>query len=447
MNRWQQMYEQKLTVPEEAIKNFVKDGDKVISPLGNGLPPGLISTLARKIKEDELKDILYIDALNVRCFDIIAPDIQGKLTGGTSYVTPVNRWAVNSGITDFVPMRFSDSSRLIVEENVSLQGRQTKYHKINISMHCVSPMDEHGFFSTGTNPDHSYAVATQKYPHKILVEVNENMPRTYGNNHLHISQVDAVVENNLPLFCLPNIPVTKEDEAIARSITDHIPDGSCIQLGIGGIPNAVAKFLGDKKDLSVHSEMLCDSYVDLYYQGVITSRRKTYMPDKWVATFVFGSQQLYDFIDENPLIYMCGTELVNNPAVASLNDQLMSINTTVEVDLSGQCASESIAYRQYTGIGGQLDFVRASAMSKGGKAFICTYSTYTDKEGNLKSKIVPTLKNIMSVSRADVQYIVTEYGIAYLKNSSINMRIKKLIAIAHPDFRDWLKFEARKLTI
>ncbi|HPF44198.1 MAG TPA: acetyl-CoA hydrolase/transferase C-terminal domain-containing protein [Syntrophomonadaceae bacterium] len=447
MNRWQEMYKQKLMNPDDVIENFIVDGDKVISPLGNGLPPGLISALAKKIKADELKDILYIDALNVRCFDIIAPDIQSKLIGGTSYVTPLNRWAINSGITDFVPMRFSDSSRLIVEEDVSLYGRQTEYHKINVSMHCVSPMDEHGFFSTGTDPDHSYAVATQKYPHKLFVEVNEHMPRTYGNNHVHISQVDAVVENHVPLFALPEIPISQEDEAIGRYIAEYIPDGSCIQLGIGGIPNAVAKFLGDKKDLSVHSEMLCDSYRDLYYQGVITSRGKTYMPDKWVATFVFGSQKLYDFIDENPLIYMCGTELVNHPRVACLNDKLMSINTTVEVDLSGQCASESMAYRQYTGIGGQLDFVRASAMSNGGKAFICTYSTYTDKEGKLQSKIVPTLKNIVSVGRADVQYIVTEYGIANLKNSPLQERIKKLINLAHPDFRDWLKFEARKLPV
>lgn len=445
MNRWQEMYKQKLTVPDEAIRKFVRDGDKVISPLGNGLPPALISTLARKIKEDELKDILYIDALNVRCFDIIAPDIQSKLTCGTSYATPVNRWAINQGITDFVPMRFSDSSRLIVEEDVSLYGRQTPYHRINVSMHCVSPMDEHGFFSAGTNPDHSYAAATQKYPHKVLLEVNKYMPRTYGNNHFHISEVDAVVENDLPLFCLPEIPVTKEDEAIAQNIIEHIPDGACIQLGIGGIPNAVARFLVDKKDLSVHSEMLCDSYVDLYEQGVITSRKKTFMPNKWVATFVFGSQRLYDFIDENPLIYMCGTDMVNNPRIASLNDNLMAINTTIEVDLTGQCASESMAYRQYTGLGGQLDFVKASAMSKGGKSFICTYSTYTDKEGNLRSKIVPVLNNVVSVGRADIEYVVTEYGIANLRGCNLSTRMKKLIAIAHPDFREWLKFEARKL--
>jgi acyl-CoA hydrolase len=218
------------------------------------------------------------------------------------------------------------------------------------------------------------------------------MPRSYGNNHLHISQVDAVVENTLPLFCLPDIPVTKEDEAIGRYIVEEIPDRACIQLGIGGIPNAVARFLSDKTDLSVHTEMLCDSLMELYYQGVITSRHKTYMPDKWVGTFVFGSQKLYDFVDENPLIYMCGTELVNNPNVACCNDNLIAINTTLEVDLSGQCASESIAYRQYTGIGGQLDFVHASAMSKGGKSFICTYSTYTDKEGKLHSKIIPALE-------------------------------------------------------
>lgn len=444
MNRWQEMYDQKLTVPQEAVK-LISDGDRVICPLGNGLPPGLLSALAARIKNEEVKDLLYIDALNVRCLDIMAPDVLNKIKGGTSYATPVNRWAINSGVTDFVPIRFSDSKRLIVEEDVSLHGKQTRYQKLNVSMHVVSPMDKHGFFSTGLNPDHAYAVAKQSNPHKLLLEINENMPRTYGNNHIHISEVDAIVENTLPLFCLPDIPFNKEDEAIGQYIVEEIPDGACIQLGIGGTPNAVANFLGDKKDLSVHSEMLCDSLLDLYDKGIITSRKKTYMPGKWVATFVFGSQKLYDFVDENPLIYMCGTEMINVPQIACLNDKLMSINTTLEVDLSGQCASETISYRQYTGIGGQLDFVQASGLSKGGKAFICTYSTYTDKEGKLQSKIVPTLDNIVSVGRKDVQYVVTEYGIAYLKNSSIKSRMKKLIAIAHPDFRDWLKFEAKKL--
>jgi acyl-CoA hydrolase len=306
-------------------------------------------------------------------------------------------------------------------------------------------MDKHGFFSTGINPDYAYGVAKQKQPHKILLEVNEHMPVTYGNNHLHISEVDAVVENTCPLYCLPDIPVNQRDEAIARYIVEQIPDGACIQLGIGGIPNAIGKYLGEKKDLSVHSEMICDSFRDLYLQGVITSGQKTYMQGKWVATFVLGSQALYDFVNKNPMIELWGAEWVNKPGIAALNDNLMSINTALEVDLAGQCASEPIAYRQYTGVAGQSDFVHAAWQSKGGKSFFATYSTYTDKEGKLQSRIVPKINDFVSVGRADVQYIVTEYGIVYLKGRSIKSRIKEIIAIAHPDFRDWLTFEAQKL--
>jgi acyl-CoA hydrolase len=308
-------------------------------------------------------------------------------------------------------------------------------------------MDKHGFFSTGCNVDWGWETAKTANPRHIVVEVNENMPRTYGHNQLHITEISAIVENHIPLFELPEIPITKEDEIIGHYIADMIDDGSCIQIGIGGMPNAIANFLKDKKDLGVHSEMLTDSMVDLYYAGAITCAKKNFMPYKWIGSFALGTRKLYDFIDNNPLVEMHSTKFVNDPVVIGYNDNLVSVNATFEVDLTGQCASESIGPAQYSGTGGQLDFVQGAWRSKGGKSFLTLYSTYTDKEGNKRSKIVPTITPGMftTVSRTDVQYVVTEYGVAFLKGQNLRTRVKELIRIAHPDFRDWLKFEARRL--
>lgn len=432
MNRWQEMYKQKLTIPEEAVK-LIENGDKIVVPLSNGQPPGLVSALAKRIKTGVLRDATYLDALNVRCPDICAPDVVDKIHYESAYTTFLNRPVINSGVGESNPVRFSDGKRALIERG------------FNVTMYTVSPMDEHGFFSTGLNPDYAYALGKVDYPHKVFLEVNEKMPRTHGNNLYHISEVTAVVENTVPLTCIPSLPITREDEMIGRYIADLIPDGACIQLGIGGVPNAVGKCLEEKKDLSVHSEMVCDSMVDLYYKGVINSRKKNYMPGKWLCTFIFGSQELYDFVNENPMVEAWGAEWINDPRAAGQNDNLMSINTTLEVDLSGQCASESINYRQFTAVGGQLDFVNAALYSKGGKSFIATYSTYVDKEGNRQSKIVPVLNNFITVSRLDVQYVVTEYGVAYLKGKSIKNRVNELINIAHPDFKDWLRSEAKRL--
>jgi acyl-CoA hydrolase len=407
VSNWQEIYKQKLTIADEAIK-LIQNGDRIIVPLANGQPPGLIAALVKQIKSGDFRELIYVDALNVQCPEIHAPETAEKI-------------------------------------NAQLDDRKFKEDSFNVVMFTVSPMDKHGFFSTGINPDYAFAVTRQPQRPKILLEVNEKMPRTYGNNQLHISEITAVIENNSPLYCLPEIPLTKEDEIIAGYITEQVPDGACLQLGSGSIPNTLGKFLSDKKDLSVHTEMLCDSYRELYLEGVITCREKTYMSGKWLASFVLGSQELYDFVDKNPLIELWGAQTIIDPAKASLNDKLISINTALEVDLSGQCALEQAAYRQFTNTACESSFVEASWQSKGGKSFIAAYSTYTDTEGKLQSKIVPALNNFVAVGRADVQYVVTEYGIVFLKGRSINSRAEELINIAHPDFRDWLKFEFKKL--
>ena len=431
LNRWQELYQQRLTTPDGAV-NLIENGESILVGLINSVPPALVSAVARKAQRGELTESTFMDALNMRCADIYSPEVQGKIKYLCGYAGLNRSLLMNSAVIDLQPIRFMDARRNLQQI-------------IDVLMMTVSPMDKNGYFSTGINPDYICGLAKSGNKYKILLEVNEKMPRTFGNNYIHISEADAIVENNLPLLALPKIPISKEDEAIGNYIAEEIPNGACIQLGIGGVPNAVGMALENKKDLSVHSEMICDSMMDLYYKGVITSRKKTYMPGKWMGTFVLGSQELYDFVAENPLIEMWEANIVNDPRIACLNDNLMSINTTLEIDLSGQCSSETIAYRQYSGIGGQADFVAAAWYSNGGKSFIATYSTYTDKSGELKSKIVPTITSFCTINRVDIQYVVTEYGIAYLKDRSMSQRTRELVRLAHPDFRDWLIFEAKRL--
>jgi acyl-CoA hydrolase len=435
MNRWQEQYKQKLCSAEEAAR-LIKSGDTIQAPLSNGQPLAMVNAVAQRVKKGEIEDITYISGVDVRWFDLYSPELVGKVTIDTGFVSPATRYGVGQGIITYTPCRLG--------ETVDMLGR---CRDIDVCSLVVSPMDRHGFFSTGCNVDWGYEPAKTSNPRHVILEVNENMPRTYGNNQLHISEATAIVENHIPLVELPDIPITPEDEAIGRYIADMIDDGSCIQIGIGGMPNAIANFLKEKRDLGVHSEMLTDSMVDLYYEGVINCRKKNFMPHKWIGSFALGSRKLYDFIHENPMVEMHSTRYVNDPYIIGKNDNLISVNATFEVDLSGQCASESIGPVQYSGTGGQLDFVQGAWRSKGGKSFLTLYSTYTDKKGEKHSKIVPSLSNgiFTTVSRTDVQYVVTEYGVAYLKGQNLRTRVKELVRIAHPDFRDWLTSEAKRM--
>jgi len=435
MSKWQEIYKQKLTTSDEAAK-LVRNGDTLLAPLSNGQPLAMVNAMAQRIRNDEIKDITYVSGVDVRWFDLYHPDLMGKVLIDSGFVAIATRHGVGEGLFTYTPCRLGQTVDMI-----------QRCRTVDVACMVVSPMDRHGFFSTGCNVDWGWEAAKVASPREIILEVNENMPRTYGTNQLHISEVSAVIENNIPLFELPPIPITDKDEKIGRFIADMIEDGSCIQIGIGGMPNAIANFLLDRKDLGIHSEMLTDSMVDLYEAGVITCKKKNFMPFKWIGSFALGSRRLYDFIDENPLVEMHSTRFVNDPYVIGKNDKMISVNATVEVDLSGQAASESIGSIQYSGTGGQLDFVQGAWRSKGGKSFLTLYSTYTDKNGELKSKIVPTLSSgiFTTVSRTDIEYVVTEYGVANLKGQNLRTRVKELVAIAHPDFRPMLEWEARKM--
>jgi len=437
-SRWQELYAQKLKTADEAVK-LIPHGVLMATSLTNGQPPALLNALARRMAEGDLREVTYMCSLAVRPTELHNPETIEKINRynqlDAMYAGPIERYFVQQGSYSYIPHRLFDGP--LMTERVGMGA----------AVITVSPMDRHGFFSMGTNPDYLYGFIRHNPGCIILAEVNAHMPRTFGNNYFHISELAAVVENDTPLFTLPDIPFDEKDELIGQFIAERVPDGACLQLGIGSIPNAVAKALMNKKELGIHSEMLCDSMIDLYEAGVITGTRKSLMPRKWVACFVFGSQRLYDFIAENPMVEMHDSEFVNDPYNIGLNENVVSINATLEVDLSGQCASEAIGTRQYSGAGGQMDFVEGAWRSRGGQAFLALYSTYTTKDGEMKSRIAPTLSpgSMITTTRNDVQYIVTEYGIARLKGFDIKRRVKELISIAHPDFRDWLSFEAGKL--
>lgn len=436
--KWKEMYRSKLMSADEAVK-LIPDNIIIASALTNGQPPALIDALARRMMTGDLHGATYMYSLAVRLLEFHKPEVMKKVNEynhvDVMYSGPIERSYIHSGTYSYIPHRLFDGPKM------------TGKVGMGAALITVSSMDRHGFFSTGTNPDYLYGFIQNNPGCLILAEVNENMPRTYGNNQFHISEIAALVENNIPLVALPDIPISDKDELIGQYIAEYVPDGACMQLGIGNIPNAVAKHLENKSDLGIHSEMLCDSMIDLYKKDVITGRRKQFLPRKWVACFAFGSQQLYDFINENPMIEMHNSEFVNDPYNIGLNDNVISINSTLEVDLTGQCASEAMGTRQYSGAGGQMDFIEGAWRSRGGKAFLALYSTYTTKSGELKSRIVPTLSpgSMITTTRNDVQYIVTEYGVANLKGYNLRTRIKELMSIAHPDFRDWLQFEARQL--
>lgn len=438
LNRWQEAYQKKLMTAEDAVK-LIPHNVLLAGALTNGQPPALLNAMAKRMADGDLRGVTYMCSLAVRPLELHNPATIEKInrynTVDVMYSGPIERYYINQGLFSYIPHRLFDGPKMA--GNVGMGA----------AVISVSPMDRHGFFSTGTNPDYLYGFIKHNPGCIILAEVNEHMPRTYGNNHFHITELSAVVENNVELVALPDIPISDKDDRIGQYIAEYVQDGACLQLGIGTIPNAVARHLLDKKELGIHSEMLCDNMLDLYEKGVITGNKKRLLAGKWVACFAFGSQKLYDFINENPLVEMYDSEFVNDPYNIGLNDNVIAINATLEVDLAGQCASEAIGTKQYSGSGGQVDFMEGAWRSKGGKAFLALYSTYTDKSGEVKSRICPTLSpgSMVTTTRNDVQYIVTEYGVADLKGYDVRKRVKDLINIAHPDFRDWLTFEAKKL--
>lgn len=435
------MYESKLTTADEAVK-VVKSGDWVDYGWCVNTPVALDIAMAKRMPE--LTDINFRGGILMWQPEIFKiEDPVNHLTWNSWHMGGIERKAIAQGFSFYAPIRYSELPRY---------NRDSKTPS-NVAMFQVAPMDEHGFFNFGPSASHLAAVCERA--ETIIVEVNENMPRCLGGfeESVHISKVDMIVEGDNPAIASMggSAPATTVDEAVAKYIVNEIPDGACLQLGIGGMPNAVGSMIAqsDLKDLGVHTEMYVDAFVDIAKAGKITGRRKNIDPGRQTYAFAAGTQKLYDYLDNNPECLSAPVDYTNDIRQISALDNFISINNAVDIDLFGQVNAESAGTKQISGAGGQLDFVLGAYLSNGGKSFICMSSTFTQKDGTVKSRITPTLNNgsIVTDTRANVHYFVTEYGIVNLKGLSSWQKAEAIISVAHPDFRDELIAEAEKMHI
>ena len=432
-------YKRKLRTPEEAVK-LVKDGDWVDYSVGIGFPVLLDAALAKR--KDELRDIKIRGSLAMQPIQAVEQDRERRtFTYNSWHCSGYERKLCDEGLCNYIPMIFRN-----------MASYYRRYLTVNVAMISVAPMDSKGFFNFSMVNCTTRAILDAA--DLIILEVNEHMPHVYGGQEdcIHISEVDVVVEGaHKPLAQLPIPPATEIDEKIASLLLPHIPDGATIQLGIGGMPNSVGKLMAesDLKDLGMHTELLSDGFVDLYEAGKLTNSRKTLHRGKGVFGIALGSQRLYDWVGENQGLLSFPMDYVNQPSVMAQMEIMISINNCIAIDLYGQVSSESAGTRHISGTGGQLDFSTGAYDAPGGKGFICMTSSYRDKAGNLKSRILPkfTQGDIITTPRTQAFYIVTEYGIVNLAGRSTWERAELLISLAHPDFRDELIAAADKQKI
>lgn len=438
---YQALYQQKLTTPEEAVK-VVKSGDWVDYGWCHTHPPALDRALAAR--KDELTDVKVRGGVTMWMPEITkADDAAEHFTWNSWHCTGVDRKIIEKGVGFFSPMRYSELPRFYMEN--------TK--PVDVLMIQTTPMDAHGNFNFGMECSHLGAVIRRAKC--IIVEVNENIPWVNGlsSSEVNITDVDFIVEGeNPPLVELSSGgEATDVDRAVAEQVVAHIPNGACLQLGIGSMPNTIGKMIAesDLKELSVHTEMYVDAFVDMSLAGKITGRYKNLDRGRQVFAFAAGSKKLFDYIDHNPFVMAAPVDYTNDVRVIADIDNFISINNCIDIDLFGQVNAESAGLKHISGTGGQLDFAMGAYLSNGGKSFICMASTVTGKDGVKKSRIIPTMSHgsICTDPRSCVQYIVTEYGMANMKGLSVWERAEELIRIAHPDFREELIQEAEKMQI
>jgi len=427
-------YRMKLRAPKEAVK-AVKSGDWVDYITSLGMPSLLDAALAER--RDELTDVKIRGNLLFGPIQCVECDLEQKhFTYHSWHCSAYERKLADRGLCYYIPMIF---------RNVVPYYRH--FLDVNVAMISVAPMDAHGFFNLSTSTGVAKGILDKA--DLVIVEVNDKLPRVHGFDEvIHISEVDMIVEGPhgaLPVLALPE--PKPEDIKIAEHIVRHVKNGSALQLGIGGIPNAVGKLIATSgiKDLGMHTELCCDAYLDLYNAGVLTNRKSSLQRDKGVFGIALGSPDLYDWINNNPSLHACPLEYVNSPEIIGQIDDMISINSCISADLYGQVCAESDGTRHISGTGGQLDYLTGAAMSKGGKAFICMKSTYTNHEGLRKSRIVPTFSgDIVTSPRSQSYFIVTEFGAVNLVGRSTWERAELLISIAHPDYREELIAAAEK---
>ena len=432
---WKTRYKDRIVSANEAVE-AVKSHNRLFLTGNVSVPYKLLGALVERAPE--LENVEICQALTVGAPAYVGPEMEGHLRVNTMFISGNIRSAVQSGRADFTPVLLSEFPLLFKNGHLPL----------DVALIHVSLPDEHGFCSLGVEVG---LTKTASESAKIIIaEVNEQMPRTLGDAFIHVGRLDYIVPVNYPLaeMSMGDGKPSPEIEKMAAYIAEMIPDGATMQMGIGAVPDAVLKYLYDKKDLGVHTELFSDGVIDLVEAGVLTSAAKTLHEGKILAGFILGTKRLYDWVDDNPLIEMRRTEYVNDPFVIAQNEKMVAINSAIEIDLTGQVCADSIGPKLYSGVGGQLDFVYGASRSKGGVPIIALPSDTTTRSGKRFSRIVGMLKQGAGVvtSRNHIRYVVTEYGVADLYGKTIRQRAQALISVAHPDFREDLKKEAQALS-
>ncbi len=434
MMDWKTRYKERIVSAEEAV-GAIESENRVFLTGNVSVPYKLLDALVEKAPT--LKDVEICQALTVGAPAYVGPEMEGHLRVNTMFISGNIRSAVQSGRADFTPVLLSEFPLLF----------KNGYLPLDVALIHVSLPDEHGFCSLGVEVGLTKTAAESA---KIIIaEVNEQMPRTLGDAFIHISRLNYIVPVNYPIpeMAMSDGEPSPAIEKMAAYIAELIPDGATMQMGIGAVPDAVLKYLYDKKDLGVHTELFSDGVIDLVEAGVLTNAAKTLHQGKILAGFILGSKRLYDWVDDNPMIEMRRTEYVNDPFVIAKNDKMVAINSAIEVDLTGQICADSIGPKLYSGVGGQLDFIYGASRSKGGVPIIALPSDTVTRSGKRFSRITAMLKQGAGVvtTRNHVRYVVTEYGVADLYGKTIRQRAQALIGIAHPDFRADLTKQAREL--
>ena len=425
LKSYEQQYRAKLTSPDRAVEH-ITSGDTIVYGMSIAQPPALLAALAARARRGEVNGLKVYTFLprDPAAKTVLSPDLADTIENYSWFVGAADRDSVKVGLNYHVPSYLHQIPQLVEE-----------YMDTDVAMATVSPMDKAGFFSLGTAND--YFSTAARTCRKLILEVNRAMPRVFGDAFIHISEVTAVVENHIPLMELKIADPKPEDDIIGPAIAALVPDGATIQLGIGNVPNAVARYLMDHRDIGIHTEMFTEGMVDLVETGVANGCRKTIHPYKHVFTTAAGTKRMYEFMDDNPSIESYPASHVCSPAVIAKNATMISINSVLEVDLLGQANAEHLEGATFSGTGGQLDFVRGAFASKGGKSFLAFYATA--KSGTI-SRVVPQLPPgaVVTTPRADTHYLATEYGVINLKGKSTRERALAIIGIAAPQFRDEL---------
>jgi len=429
---WTDLYNRRVTTAEEAVKQ-IQSGMRIFLTGNCSVPQVVLSALVARASEVDNVEIIQV--LSIGSTEYVSQEMVGHLRVNTLFISDNVRDAVNQGRADFTPTHLSEIPRLFSSGVLPL----------DIALIQVSLPDEHGFCSFGVEVGVTKTAA--QHAKIVIAEVNPQMPRTLGDSFIHVSKIDHIVPVSYPLPEVSMGEPTELSKKIGQHVAGLIENGSTLQLGIGTIPNGVLHYLRDKRDLGIHSELFSDGVVDLYEAGVVTNEKKSLHPGKMIAGFLLGTRRLYEFVDNNPIVELHPTEYVNDSYIIAQNDKMVAINSAIEVDLTGQICADSVGTRLYSGTGGQLDFIRGAARSKGGKPIIALPSVTVTSSGQRYSKIVPTLKLGAGVvtTRSDVHFIVTEYGVADLYGKSIRQRARALIEIAHPEMQEDLECAASNL--